>query len=129
MNIEDTNQAALDARLRKLLGGLDAGAGFEERVMRRVAEIAACGPSEDLRAQFERRRELIRIKLRREAWTNTATALGLGACAGALSWRYASDIQSFAIQSVQSIDPNLLTGSTLAAIAVVLWFVISRARG
>jgi len=128
MNSEDPRQAELDARLRRLFGGLDAGAGFEERVMQRVAVLGTVAPREDLRAQFERRRELLHRRLRREAWMNSITILGLGACAVALLWRYASDIQQFATNSTQSVDPNLLIGGTVAVVAAALWFLIRRAQ-
>ena len=128
MNSEDPRQAQLDTRLSRLLGGLDAEAGFEERVMQRVAKLAAAAPREDLRAQFERRRELLRHRLRREAWMNGITILGLGACASALSWRYASEIQKLGTDSIPLIDPGLLIGSTLAAVGAALWFLIRRSR-
>ena len=51
MNSDESRQAELDARLRRLHGGLDAGAGFEERVMRRIATVVATLPRENLRAQ------------------------------------------------------------------------------
>ena len=93
MNSDEPRQAELDARLRRLHGGLDAGAGFEERVMRRVATVAAAAPRENLQAQFERRRALLRRRLLREAWMSSITILGIGACAFGLLWRYAPDIQ------------------------------------
>jgi hypothetical protein len=128
MSIEDANQAALDERLRKLLGALDAGPGFEKRVMQRVAKVAARAgaPCEDLRAQFERCRELLHRRLRREARMNGASTLGLGACAGALLWRYASEIQQVATDSMQLIDPNLLIGSVLAIVGLSVWAVLRR---
>ncbi len=129
MNIEDTNQAALDARLRSFLGGLDAAPGFEERVMQRVAALAAATPREGLRAQFERRRELTHRRLRREAWMNGITILGLGACASALLWRYASEVHKLATESMALIDPVLLIGGTLAAVGAALWFLIRQSRG
>ena len=81
MNGDDPKFAALDARLRRMMAGLDAGAGFEARVMQRVAARAARAGavSADLRAQFERRREIVRRRLRREAWSNAITIAGGGA--------------------------------------------------
>jgi len=128
MNSEESRQAELDARLRKLFAGVDAGAGFENRVMQRVAGLAAAAPREDLRAQFERRRDLLRRRLRREAWMNGITILGLGACASALLWRYASEIQKLGTDSIPLIDPGLLVGSTLAAVGAALWFLIRQSR-
>lgn len=128
MNSEDPRQVELDTRLRKVFGGLDAGAGFEERVMQRVAVPGTTAPRENLRAQFERRRELLRRRLRREAWMNSITILGLGACAGALLWRYASAIQQFATDAAPAVDANLLIGGTVAALGAALWFLIWRAQ-
>ena len=41
MNSDDPKFAALDARMRRMMAGLDAQAGFETRVMQRVAAKAA----------------------------------------------------------------------------------------
>ncbi len=119
MNYED--------RLRRLCGSLDTGSGFEVRVMRRVATLPAA-PRDDLRAQFERRRALLHGRLRREAWMNGSTTLGLGACAGALLWRYESLIRQFAIASASLFDPELLGGSTIVALVAALWLLIRRSR-
>lgn len=128
MNPEDPRQTELDARLARLLGSLDAGAGFEARVMERIAGLAAAAPRENLRAQFERRRQLLRRRLRREAWMSSISILGLGACAGGLLWRYAPDIQQLATNTAQMVDSHVLSGSTLAALGAALWFVIRRSQ-
>lgn len=128
MNTADPRNAELDARLSRLLGGLDASADFEARVMVRIAGLAAAAPRENLRAQFEYRRTLLRRRLRREAWMSSITILGIGACAGALLWRYSSDIQLLATNPGQSFDPNLLIGGTAAALGAVLWFLVRRAQ-
>lgn len=129
MNTQDPCRAELDARLSRLLGGLDAGTGFEARVMVRIVGLAAAAPRENLRAQFEYRRALLRRRLRREAWMNGITTVGLGICASALLWHYASEIQQFATNSVQPVDLNLLIGGTAAVVSAALWFVIRRVRG
>jgi hypothetical protein len=128
MSIEEPNQAALDARLRKMFGGLDASADLEARVMVRIAGLAAAAPRENLRAQFEYRRALLRRRLLREAWMSSITILGLGTCAGALLWRYASDIQQLAANAGQALDPNMLIGGTVATVGAVLWFLVRRAQ-
>ncbi|HLG52888.1 MAG TPA: hypothetical protein VI339_03155 [Steroidobacteraceae bacterium] len=128
MSAEDTGRRNLEARLRGLLGGMDASAGFEARVMQRVSMLAVA-PREDLRVQFERRRELRRRRLRREVWMNGMTTLGLGACAAALLWRFAPEIQRLAANSASLIDPGLLAVGTLAALGAGVWLLISRARG
>ena len=118
-----------DDRLRRLFDNLDARPGFEERVMRRVAELASARPREDLRAQFERRSERLRQRLRREAWMNGITTLGIGATACALLWRYLSEVKQFVLQSSQLIDPKLLIGGTVAVVGVIAWGAIRRVRG
>ena len=129
MNSGESRQVELDTRLRRLHGGLDAGAGFEERVMRRIATAAATAPRENLRAQFELRRTQLRRRLLREAWTSGITIMGIGACAFALLWRFAPDIQRAATGPSPLNDPNLLIGGTIAFLAGAIWFVFRRARG
>ena len=128
MNSEESRQAELDARLRRLFGDLDADAGFEARMMKRVAGLAAALPRENLRAQFEHRRALLRRRLRREAWMSSITILGFGACAFGLLWRYAPDIQRLATGPTPLNDPNLLIGGTIAFLGGAIWFVLRRAR-
>jgi hypothetical protein len=126
MNIND---GRLDGRLRGLFGTLDARAGFEGRVMARVASLAAQQGAvrTDLRAQFERRRELTRRRLRREAWSNGISIAGIGVAAGALAWRYADLIGRWLIEPIASgqVDPMLAASVSLtavaAAVALVLW--------
>jgi len=126
MNIDE---GRLEARLRRLFGSLDARAGFEERVMTRVASLAALRRTvrTDLRAQFERRRELTRRRLRREAWSNGLGIAGIGVAAGALAWHYADVIGRWLIEPAASgqVDPMLAASISLmavgAAVALVLW--------
>ncbi len=95
--------------------------------MQRVAMLATA-PREDLQVQYERRRALLRRRLKREAWMNGITALGLGACAGALLWRYASEIRWLATHYTPLIDPNLLAVGTVAALGALVWLLIKRAQ-
>ncbi len=129
MSSDESRQAELDARLRRLHGGLDAGAGFEERVMQRIATVAAAAPRENLKAQFEIRRAMLRRRLLREAWMSSITIMGIGACAFALLWRFAPDIGRAATGPSPLNDPNLLIGGTIAFLAGAIWFVLRRARG
>ena len=129
MNSEESRQAELDSRLRRLHGGLDAGAGFEERVMRRIAVVAATAPRENLRAQFAIRRALLRQRLLREAWMSSITIMGIGACAFALLWRFAPVIERAATGPSPLNDPNLLIGGTIVFLAGAIWFVFQRVRG
>ena len=129
MNSEESRQAELDARLRKLFSGVDADVGFDERVMRRVATVAATAPRENLRAQFERRRALLRRRLLREAWMSSITILGIGACAFGLVWRFAPDIRHLATGQTSLSDPNVMIGGTIALLGGAVWFVLRRVRG
>ena len=129
MNSEESRQAELDARLRKLFSGVDADVGFDERVIRRVATVAATAPRENLRAQFERRRALLRRRLLREAWMSSITILGIGACAFGLVWRFAPDIRHLATGQTSLSDPNVMIGGTIALLGGAVWFVLRRMRG
>ena len=129
MNSEESRQAELDARLRKLFSGVDADVGFDERVMRRVATVAATAPRENLRAQFERRRALLRRRLLREAWMSSITILGIGACAFGLVWRFAPDIRHLATGPTPLSDPNLMIGVTIAVLGGAIWYLLRRSRG
>jgi hypothetical protein len=126
LSTEDTRRADLEARLRGLLGGMDASAGFEARVMQHVAALAVT-PRADLRAQFERRRELRRRRLRQEAWMSGMTTLGLGACAVALLWRFAPAIRELAANSTSLNDPGLLAVGTLVTVGAAVWLLVKRA--
>lgn len=128
MNAGQPGEPGLEARLRRLFGGLDARAGFEERVLQRVAQLARA-PRADLRAQFERRRALLRRSLRREAWTNAATLAGLGACAAVLLWRHAPAIARLAEGFAVPADAPLLAGVTLAVLGALVWMLLKRAPG
>lgn len=120
MNAENEK---LDARLRGLFGRLDAGAGFEARVMARVvARPAQAGEREDLRAQFERRLEQTRRRLAREAWTNGLTLAGIGVAAGALVWRYAPEISQWLTRDhTDLLDPLQIGGFSSVVLLAILW--------
>ncbi len=132
MNAGDPQFDELDARMRRLLDGLDAGAGFEAQVMQRVAALAARSRAvrADLREQFERRRERASRRLRRETWSYAASIAGIGLAAGALVWRYSAAIAQWAatLQTPGPVDSMLVSGITLAAIATGLWPLLRRAR-
>jgi hypothetical protein len=130
MSEMDLRQEELDARLRKLMGGLDTRAGFEARVTQRVVALRATTVASraDLRAQFERRRDRVRRRLRREAWMNGITILGLAACAGALLWRFVPEIQQVAARSTWQVDPAIVAVGTLGALGAAVWFMLKRAQ-
>ena len=125
MSGDEPQFAALDARLRRMMAGLDTGAGFEARVLQRVAARAARtgAVSADLRAQFERRREIVRRRLRREAWSNAITIAGVGAAAFVLVWHYSAEIVRWVGESdlLATHQPAVLLVVALAAVGAALW--------
>ena len=119
-----SDEERLEARLRGVLGTLDTRAGFESRVTARVAALAVRTDNrEDLRAQFERRRELLRRRLAREAWTNGLTIAGIGAAAAALVWRFAPEIRHWALTDDPSValDPLQIGGFSAVVLLGILW--------
>lgn len=133
MSGDDPKLVTLDSRLRRMLAGLDAGAGFEARVMQRVAARAARAGavSADLRAQFERRREIVRRRLSREAWSSAITIAGGGAAAFALVWHYSAQIVRWVTESdLQAAnEPAVLLVVALVAVGAALWPLRGRLPG
>ena len=134
MSEEDQRLAALDARLRDLLGTLDAREGFEERVMARVTSLVAVSDTtrEDLRAQFERRREIVRRRIAREDWTNGVTIAGIGIAAIMLVWRLAPGIRQWALDSglAANLDPmQLAVYSSGIFLLLLMWPLLRRMAG
>ncbi len=60
---------------------------------------------------------------------NGATILGLGACAGALIWRFAPQIQQVAERQLPAVAPILLIGVTLVVLAGAAWPLLRRLPG
>jgi hypothetical protein len=110
-----------DARMRRLFAGADTAPGFEARVHARVAALEA-QPAAGRRADAERRRELERRRLRREAWANGAIVAGSGAAGVALVLRHGAEVSHWVerIAAVAS-DPSLSTGFALAVLAAGAW--------
>lgn len=133
MSGDEPDFTALDSRLRRMLAGLDAGAGFEARVMQRVAAKAARADavSADRGAEIERRRELVRRRLRREAWSNAITIGGGGAAAFVVVWHYSAQIVRWVTESnLQATnEPVVLLAVTLAAVGAALWPLRGRLAG
>lgn len=127
MTGDDPRLAALDARLRRLFAGLDAREGFEQRLAARIA-AADVRPRADLREQFERRRELVARRLRREAWLNSISAAGIGAAALLLYGRYAQDFARWFLGALPAADPAWLAGGTLAVLAACVTPLVVRVR-
>lgn len=125
MSRDEAEFAVLDDRLRRMMAGLDAGAGFEARVMRRVAAKSARAvvAGADLRAQFERRREIVRRRLRREAWSSAITIAGSGVAAFVLVWHYSAQIVQWVTASDlrATNEPLALVAIALAAVGAALW--------
>jgi len=131
MNGEDPRLAAVDARLRGLFADLDTREGFESRLMQRVAglPLPARAAQDSLRAQFERRRELVRRRLRREAWSNAVTITGIGIAAGAAVVSYAPEIMRWATSNgFLALDPMLIATVTVAAVAAGALPFLRRSR-
>lgn len=127
MNDEDARMAGMETRLRRLMSGLDARAGFEARVQGRVAALATS--QLDLKAQFEARRLAARRRMRRDAWANGVTIAGVGGAAAVLVWRFAPEIARFAGDVTNSVDPVVIGAATLAAVALCIWPVLRRLPG
>ena len=116
----------LDTRLRRLFAGTDTAPGFEARVMARVAALPAV-PVEELRLRYERHRREARERLRREAWLNAATAVGVGVAAIALIWREGSAVARWMDAFLAaSSAPGMLTSVTVIALGVGIWATIGR---
>ena len=118
------DEERLDARLRSLLGTLDTRAGFESRVMARVTALATrADHSDELRAQVEHRREVLRRRLAREAWTNGVTIAGIGVAAVALVWRFAPEIRHWGLTGDPSaaLDPLQIGGYSAVVLLAILW--------
>ena len=119
-------ETKLDSRMRALFANVDTSPDFDARVMRRIAALDSA-PAADLRAQFERRRELARQRLRREAWSNAVTIAGVGAAAGIVLWRHAPAIMQWARSGgVTEIDPWLVAGVVISALVGCLWPLLRR---
>lgn len=120
---EDAHMAALDARLRKAMSGLDAGPGFHERLQ---ARIAARTPHVDEAEDLERRRAAVRGRLKREAWANGISVAGLGLSAIGAVWRFAPEIEQFVASSSEAAGSLLIGAITLAVLAAGLWPLLRR---
>jgi hypothetical protein len=110
-----------DARMRRLFAAADTLPGFEARVQARVAALEA-QPAAGRWADAERRREIERRRLRREAWANGAIVAGTGAAGVALVLRHAAGVSQWVerIAAVAS-DPSLSTVFALAVLVAGAW--------
>lgn len=127
MSGDESRVTDIEARLRRLMSGLDARPGFESRVQVRIAALAAL-PT-DLRAQLEARRQAARRRLRREAWANGVTIAGVGAAAAVLVWRFVPEIEQAAGRVMAATDPVVIGAATLAAVAAAVLPLLRRLPG
>lgn len=114
------NAEGLDARLRRHFEGVDTDPGFDARVLARVAALPAAAIVER-RLQCERQQFELRERLRREAWLNAATAVGIGAAALAVVWRKGPEIAGW-VHGLLEVAGN---GGGLGVAAAIVggWFV------
>jgi hypothetical protein len=112
--------------MRRLFAGVDTSAGFEARLLARVAALPAV-PEAELRACADRRQELARRRLRREAWMNGVTAVGVGAAVMALVWRHGPAVAGWTEQAMLAMsDPDVLARGALVVVAACLWPAVRR---
>lgn len=115
-----------DAHLRRLFAAADTSPDFEARLAARIAALRSL-PEEMLRARIERRREAARIRLRREALLNAATAAGVGAAFIALIWREGSSVAHRVEEGLAAAsDPGALMGVALVTLALGIWLALQR---
>ena len=113
----------LDARMRRLFADADTLPGFEARVLARVAALEAL-PAAGRLADAERRRELDRRRLRREAWANGAIVAGIGAAGVAVVLRHGASVTNWVLEfaaAAADSGPSLSMGFALAVLAVGAW--------
>jgi hypothetical protein len=117
---------AFDTRMRRHLSGIDTSPAFEARLAACIAAVAG-EPAEARRSRVERERDEFARRLRRETWTNAATAAGIGAAALAVVWRHAPVVAD-RVEGLltAALDPNLLGGVAVAVLAAGLWPVLQR---
>ena len=126
MSADDPGRTHFEARMRRVFAGLDTTPGFEARVMRRV-EAQNPAPRTDLCAQFERARAHAARSLARQAWTNVATAVGIGAAGIAVVWRHRLEITPVVQAGLAAAaDSGLLVGIALAVLAAGFWPALRR---
>ena len=113
----------LDARMRRLFEDADTLPGFEARVLARVAALEAL-PAARLLAEAERRRELDRRRLLREAWANGAIVAGIGAAGVAVVLRHGAGVANWVLEfaaEAAASGPSLSMGFALAVLAAGAW--------
>jgi hypothetical protein len=130
MNTEDPEtMRALDDRLRKLCGGLDARPGFDDRLQARIAELSAVRSAQSTaadRSRIEAQHERA-LAVARSAARVDAIAVGIAGLGGALAlWRFAPQLSAWYAASVGTLDPMFLGFGSLAVTTVALWTLLRR---
>lgn len=126
-NEENEAMLALDARLRKVLSGLDAAEGFEERLQTRLSTLAMTRPLPDvaaMRAALEHEHERHRAAADRAALADGAavTIAGVGGLLAA--WRFAPELARLYATAEQAAGPTVIGLATLAVVGVALWALL-----
>ena len=116
----------LDERLRRAFAGIDTSAGFEARVVARIAALAAAPHAADL-ARVERQRASAARRLAREAWMNAASAVGIGVAAIAVVWRHGPVVARWTEDAlVVASSPEVILPAAMTVLAAGLWPVLRR---
>jgi len=130
MNVEDDEaMRALDARLKRLYGGLDTSPGFDARLQARIAQLASVGarPSAAAaREQLERNYARARAAADRAARID-AVAVAIGGLGSVLAlWRFAPQLTQWYADMTGRLDPTLVAYGSLAAVLVAGWAMLRR---
>ena len=116
----------LDERLRRAFAGIDTSAGFEARVVARIAALPAAPRALDLE-RVERQRTNAARRLAREAWMNAASAVGIGVAAIAVVWRHGPLVARWTEDAlVVASSPEVILPAAMTVLAAGLWPVLRR---
>ena len=116
----------LDERLRRAFAGIDTSAGFEARVVARIAALPAAPRALDLE-RVERQRTNAARRLAREAWMNAASAVGIGVAAIAVVWRHGPVVARWTEDAlVVASSPEVILPAAMSVLAAGLWPVLRR---
>lgn len=126
---DDETMRALDHRLRKLLSGLDATQGFEDRLQARIATLAAtrsARPADAVLAKLERERDRACAAAARAAQAD-AVAIAIAGVGGLVAvWRFAPALTQLYSASLQVAGPTVIGFATMAATGAALWALLRR---
>lgn len=124
---ENEAMAALDFRLRKVLSGLDAADGFDERLRARLSSRAMTHRIPDaasMRAELEREHERRRAAADRAALVDGA-ALAIAGIGGLVAaWRFAPEFARLYATVEQAAGPTATGFAALALTGAALWVLL-----